>query len=208
MRHSHAVHDGVRRIQTAAMKTTLRLFVAVPVPDPVARFLKDIRGRLETPEMNIRWAPVKNIHLTLQFLGDVETAAVASITDQMDAAAGAVAPFSIAAKGVGGFPTLRRFRILWVGLDDEKQHLTAIQSALASRLETIGFTRERRRFHPHLTIGRARQPIDGRRLGQRLPTLADCSSEPLPVDRICLFASQLKPGGADYTCLHTSHLAG
>ena len=190
------------------MKTTQRLFVALPLPDPVARFLKDIRRRLETPELNIRWVPVKNIHLTLQFLGDVERATVASITEQMDAAVGAFPPFSIAAKGVDGFPNLRRFRVLWVGLDGETQQLAGIQRELASRLEMIGFARERRRFHPHLTIGRARHPIDGRRFGERLPTLADRASEPLRVDRICLFASLLKPGGAEYTCLHTSHLDG
>jgi len=190
------------------METILRLFVAVPVPDPIARFLKDIRRRLEAPELHIRWVPVENIHLTLQFLGDVERAGVAAITDQMDAAAGSVQSFSIAAKGVGGFPNLRRFRVLWVGLDGDTHRLAAIQGELAARLETIGFARERRRFHPHLTIGRARHPIDGRRLGQRLPVLADCSSEPLRVDRICLFASRLKPGGAAYTCLHTAHLDG
>jgi len=190
------------------MKTTLRLFVAVPIPDPVARFLKDVQSRLAGPEIKIRWIPVKNIHLTLQFLGDVEQAAVASITEQMDVAAGAAQPFSIAAKGVGGFPNLRRLRVLWVGLDGDTQQLTAIQRELASRMETVGFARERRRFHPHLTIGRARQPVDGRRLDQQLPTRAECASEPLRVDRICLFASLLKPGGAEYTCLHTSQLDG
>ena len=190
------------------MQTTQRLFVAVPIPEPVARFLEDIRRRLETPEVSIRWVPVKNIHLTLQFFGEVEAASVAAIADQMDAVADAAPSFSIAAKGVGGFPNMRRFRVLWIGLGGETRQLAAIQGALAARLETIGFARERRRYHPHLTIGRARQPIDGRRWGEQLAPLSDCASDPFRVDRICLFASLLKPGGAEYTCLHTSHLVG
>lgn len=190
------------------MKKTLRLFVAVPISDPVARFLNDIRRRLEAPAMKIRWVPVTNIHLTLQFLGDVDRSAVEAVSDQMDAVAGAALPFSIRAKGVGGFPNLRRFRVLWVGLDGETRQLAAMQRSLASRLEAIGFVKERRRFHPHLTIGRARQPLDGRRWGERLSALADCASETLRVDRFCLIASLLKPGGAEYTRLHTSHLCG
>jgi len=190
------------------MKTTQRLFVAVPVPDAVARFLEKIRRQLQDAGMSIRWVPVKNIHLTLQFLGDVEKTAVAAITRQMEAAVGAMTPFSMMAKGVGGFPNLRRFRVLWVGLTGDTRQLDAIQRLLASGLATVGFAEERRPFQPHLTIGRARQPMDGRRWGERLATVADCASDPFRVDRIGLFASALKPGGAEYTCLHTAHLAG
>ena len=190
------------------MNTTLRLFVAIPIPDPVARFLQDIRRRLETPELKIRWVPVQNIHLTLQFLGDVEKAALEAVADQMDLVAGAAAPFSIQAKGVGGFPNRRRLRVLWVGLDGDAQLLTVVQGLLASRLEEIGFARERRRFHPHLTIGRARHPIDGRRLDRPLSSMADIASDPFRVDRVCLFASRLKPSGAEYTRLHTAQLTG
>ncbi len=188
------------------MRTTLRLFIAVPVPQAVAAFLETLRRQWRDPKRNLRWVPTQNIHLTLQFLGDVETTAIASISEQMDAVAAASPPFSLAAKGVGGFPRLRQLRVLWVGLDGETQRLIAIQGALAKRLETVGFARERRRFHPHLTIGRARRPMDGRRLSERLMSSGDLASGPFRVDRICLVASRLTSKGAEYSCVHTSHL--
>ena len=69
------------------MKKTLRLFIAVPIPNAVVRFLKNMRAALQHPGMNIRWVPVENIHLTLKFLGDIEAASVDPVAERMDAAA-------------------------------------------------------------------------------------------------------------------------
>ena len=190
------------------MKKTLRLFIAVPIPDDVTRFLKNTRTALDQPGLNIRWVPVENIHLTLKFIGDIDAVSVDPIAERMDAAAGANAPFALIARGVGGFPNLRGFRVLWVGVDGDTRRLETLQRNVESELEILGLEKERRRFHPHFTLARARQRVDGGRFGLLDASWTQHASEAFRVDRICLFASVLNPGGAEYTQLHTSCLAG
>jgi 2'-5' RNA ligase len=188
------------------MKKTLRVFIAVPMPEAVARFLKDTRTALEPSGMKARWVPVENIHLTLKFLGDIDATVVDPVAERMDAAAGANEPFVLIARGVGGFPNLRSFRVLWIGLDGDTHRLETLQRDVESELETLGLEKGRRRFHPHLTLARTRQRMDGRRFGLSDASWAQHASDAFRVDRICLFASVLKPGGAEYRRLHTSYI--
>jgi len=188
------------------MKKKLRLFIAVPIPDAVTRFLKSTRTALDRAGLNVRWVPVENIHLTLKFLGDIDAASVDPVAERMDAAAGASAPFELIAGGVGGFPNLRNFRVLWVGVDGDTRRLETLQRDVESEIETLGIKRERRRFHPHLTLARTRQRLDGEPFDLLDASRTQHVSEAFRVDRICLFASVLKPGGAEYSRLHTSYL--
>jgi RNA 2',3'-cyclic 3'-phosphodiesterase len=189
------------------MLQPLRVFIAVPIPRGLAFFLKNIQAQLQSPGMDVRWLMTKNIHLTLKFLGDIERTRVPAVTARMDAAAGQMPSFRLNARGVGVFPNRRHARVLWVGLDGELDRLGEIHSALESSLESIGFNRETRRFHPHLTIGRTRRRIDARTIGASLDPLNDATSDSFPVDCLRLFQSNLKPAGVEYSLLHTSQLA-
>jgi RNA 2',3'-cyclic 3'-phosphodiesterase len=189
------------------MQKTLRAFVAIPIPDRVTVFLRQSQARLRLPEMNVRWVAAKNIHLTLKFFGDIDSSRISAVAAQMDAVAGMTRPFSLAAEGVGVFPNLRRARVLWVGLTGDLDRLKAIQAALESGMESIGFRRESRDFGAHLTIGRIRHRMDARMIGASLDYLKDAASDFFRVDRLMLFKSVLKPNGPEYSQLHTSHLA-
>ena len=188
------------------MPQSLRVFIAVSIPEPVACFLRDVQARLQLPATDVRWLAVKNIHLTLKFLGDVDPSRVLDVAARMDDAAGQIPPFSLKARGAGVFPDLRRARVLWVGLDGALESLCRIQATLESGLESSGFKKESRRFHPHLTIGRTRRRIDAHTMGASLERLKEAVSDSFRVDRLGLFKSTLKPAGADYSLLHTSRL--
>lgn len=185
---------------------SLRAFVAVPIPDSVIHFLAQIQTRLRSSQINIRWVTKKNIHLTLKFLGNIDPSRIPLIAAQMNAAARLLPSFSLMAKGVGVFPNLHRARVLWVGLTGDCDQLSAIQANLETGLESIGFARESRDFHAHLTIGRLRQRIDGQTIGAVLESLKATTSDPFRVDRLKLYRSMLKPAGAVYSVLHTARL--
>jgi 2'-5' RNA ligase len=189
------------------MPQSLRVFIAVSMPDPLAFFLRDVQTQLQLSGRDVRWLAVKNIHLTLKFIGAVDPSRVVDVAARMDEAAGQIPPFSLKARGVGVFPNLRHARVLWVGLDGALEPLCEIQATLESGLETIGFSRESRRFHPHLTIGRTRRRIDAQTIGASLEPLKEAVSDSFRVDRLGLFKSTLKPAGAEYSLLHTSRLA-
>lgn len=199
--------DGDRHRAINSVQKPLRIFVAVPIPDAVADFLGQVQTRLRSSAMKIRWVATRNIHLTLKFLGEIDPSRIPGIIDQMDVAAGSMASFSLQAQGVGVFPNLRRARVLWVGLTGDLDRLSALQASLESGLESIGFSRESRKYRAHLTIGRARRRVDRQTIGAALEPVKDVASDPFRVDRLVLFKSVLKPAGAVYTQLHASHLA-
>ena len=190
------------------MPETLRAFIAVPMPDAVTAFLKDVQTRLRANRLNIRWVPAQNVHLTLKFLGDIDPSMVPEIAVRMDTAAGTMRPFSIAPGGVGIFPNFRQARVVWVGLTGDIDRLHQLHEALSIGLEEAGFAREKRAYRAHLTVGRTRQRIPAQDLIAMLAPLQDAVSDPFKADRLALYQSTLKPAGAQYDRLHTSTLAG
>lgn len=189
------------------MGHTLRTFIALPIPDGVAAFLKRMQERLRSPVTNIRWVPVANIHLTLKFLGDIDPSRVPAINARLDAVARSIPCFTLTAEGVGVFPNLRQARVFWVGFSGVNKPLEALQQKLESGLETLGFKREPRAFRAHLTIGRSRQRTDSKVLSALLEPLKTEVSDSFGVDQIRLYQSVLTPSGAEYSLLHTAHLA-
>ena len=188
------------------MPPVLRAFVAIPIPEMVTDFLQRIQKRLDLPGVNVRWVKTANIHLTLKFLGDIESSTVGQVADQLDIAVGSTPSFQLNASGFGVFPNRRQVRILWVGLGGDVGCLKTARDAIEKRMGMLGHKKERRRFKPHLTIGRARNRIDGQVFGSSLDELTDIASDSFQVDRIMLIQSVLKPTGAEYTPLHVSHL--
>jgi 2'-5' RNA ligase len=65
----------------------------------------------------------------------------------------------------------------------------------------MGFTREGRGYTPHLTIGRLRSGKGSGGVAQALEATKECDLGIMAVREICLFRSQLKPTGAEYTKL-------
>lgn len=189
------------------MANTLRTFVALPVPQAVTGFLEQIQERLRPSVANVRWVPVENVHLTLKFLGDIDPAMVPAIVTQVDAAARTIHPFTLVAKGVGGFPNRRQARVVWVGLAGDLEALESLHHNLESGLATLGFKRDHRAFRAHLTLGRMRRPAASKTLGDLLEPLTAEASAPFGVDQLRLYRSVLKPTGAEYTLLHAAHLA-
>ena len=190
------------------MPKTLRAFIALPMPDSAKTYVGEIQARLKSSVGRVRWVSPAAVHLTLAFLGAVEPAAVGAVAVEMDRAGESTAPLALTLKGVGGFPTLRRPRVLWIGLDGDLDRLYHLQTALATRLAQIGFATEAKRYRAHVTLGRTRRRIDPQRLLTALEPLTTMASPPFRVDHLKLYQSILKPTGAEHHPLHTAMLAG
>ena len=185
----------------------IRAFIAVDlelqVIENICRTIDDLRPLLPA----IRWVSPRNFHLTLKFLGDIEETRIHEIGAVL---ADRICPFprlSINAKGLGVFPSLRRPRILWVGLAGSA--ITTLATRVESVLQPLGFAAEQRPFTPHLTIGRWRQ-LDrpSKTLGEELARWRKLEFGDSVVDKIILYQSVLKPEGATYQTLKVVALAG
>jgi RNA 2',3'-cyclic 3'-phosphodiesterase len=175
---------------------SLRLFVAVDMPEHVAKALERAvqpwRERLGTG----RWVPRENWHVTLKFLGRTWPRLMPLVEGVCREVSEGVSPFELTLSGLGVFPGPGRARVLWAGLDDREGHL----SELAARLDdglAKEFSPEKRAFTPHLTVARFNPPIPMREHADSLKA-TPIAAQSFVVDRLVLYRSRLSPRGARY----------
>lgn len=180
----------------------LRTFVAVEIAEEASGKIDRLIKRLSHIDAGVKWVAGENLHLTLKFLGDVPAEQVPEICDCVTQAAAGHAPFKLECCELGAFPDITRPRTVWVGAGDGSEVVQRLQESVESGLDLIGFRPERRRFHPHLTIGRARRGGPGlAQLGEAIDSERGFQAGQTLVDEVVVFSSELGPGGPTYTPL-------
>ncbi|UCF03190.1 MAG: RNA 2',3'-cyclic phosphodiesterase [Deltaproteobacteria bacterium] len=185
----------------------IRSFIAIDFPDETRKALEDIQKELKQCGAGVRWVKPSSIHLTLKFLGNIQAALVEEIALAVAQEIRDQPPITLRPAGLGAFPSRRKPRVIWIGMEGEVQRLNGIQARVENALEPLGFVREKRDFRPHLTIGRVK---DRRRLQSLVDAMATLDMEPFnsfDADEIILYKSDLRPTGAIYTKLHRMPLA-
>jgi 2'-5' RNA ligase len=178
-----------------------RLFVAIEIPDDVRALVAAAVEPLHAERPRARWVPRENQHVTLKFLGSTWPRLVDWVLESIGEVATASEAFDTRVDGLGAFPSERRARVLWAGLDDAAGRLADLAGALDRALEPE-FAPEKRAFTPHLTVARF-DPAE------RLPALArDLRSEVFRVDRLVLFRSHLRRPAPVYEAVETFVLGG
>jgi 2'-5' RNA ligase len=185
---------------------TIRAFIAIELPTAVRQTVGRIQAHLRQTRLPFRWVRPENIHLTLKFLGDIPVIRVDAVHAAMMAAS-TVPPPELTVQGIGGFPNLRRPRVLWSGLGGQLDSLARIQQCLDDNLALIGFEKERHGFKGHLTLGRAKGRVDPDLLGAALQALPETESLGFVPVELALLKSDLRPTGAVYTRLAVSTLS-
>jgi RNA 2',3'-cyclic 3'-phosphodiesterase len=182
----------------------LRVFIAIDLPLPIQLGLDQLITQLKSRKMKaVRWVPVKGIHLTLKFLGNVQAGNLPALTDVLNTAAGSFHQFEFQVGKVGVFPNLRKPRVIWVGIQGP-QNLFDLQKAIDLSTRPLGYPGEDRPFSPHLTLGRVSQNASNQEISAVTDTFASFQVGTLGVvnvEAITLFRSELLPTGAVYTPL-------
>ena len=180
----------------------IRAFLAIDLNATIREALDEFQDQV-APILAIKWVLPHSMHLTVKFLGDIDGGQVTGVQDALREVVKDASPFSLTIKGLGGFPSLQRPRILWAGVSGEVDHLEWLVACVESALSPLGFVQEDRPYHPHLTLSRIKS--NSREIGKIITTSDLFKKEwafgDLPVDRLCLFQSQLTPKGAIYSTL-------
>jgi 2'-5' RNA ligase len=185
----------------------LRTFIAVDLPVPILQNIQQKTKSLrhELGASFVRWVPVENIHLTLKFIGDVSPAQADNLTHLLRAEADLVPAFDLRVGGFGSFPSLKRARVLFIGIQAQSE-LEALNRGIESACVRLGYEAEIKDFHPHLTLGRVKRDIstaDRQKIQRALESLTIDSLGTARVDSVHLYKSDLKPSGAVYTKLYS-----
>jgi RNA 2',3'-cyclic 3'-phosphodiesterase len=178
-----------------------RLFVAAPVSLAIQAVIAELQDDLARHSLPFRWVDPNLTHITLKFLGDTNPRSVRDLAGKLAWAAGRTEALQLSTGTVGAFPTSRRPRIAWLGLDGDSLGLERLAEDVDEVAVELGYPRERRRFRSHVTIGRLSrgyEPPEDFELAARelvVPTQA------LNVDRIQLYRSVLLPTGPEYAVI-------
>ena len=189
----------------------IRAFIAIDLPAEIQEKLDQISTNLRAQcSVNaIRWVPANNIHLTLKFLGEVSSTNLELVTKLLQAETARHHCFDIDVGGIGAFPTNRRPRVIWIGIQAPPA-LMALQHAIESETVRLGYAVEERPFSAHLTLARVSHnatPEEVRKTGDVLTGYKVGQLGIVQVRTVRLFRSDLQPGGAIYTPLLTAPLS-
>ncbi|OGO31360.1 MAG: 2'-5' RNA ligase [Chloroflexi bacterium RBG_16_56_11] len=188
----------------------VRAFIAIELTAELKRALALIQSRLKTESRSpVKWVEPDSTHLTLKFLGSVDSEKIEEITSVMSTAARGIGPFELELNGLGVFPGPRQVHVIWVGLGGDLTRLGQLQQRIETGLIPLGFTPESRAFSPHLTLARVRDnttPGERQQLGRTVEGAQLMSAGSLHVDSVHLIRSQLTRQGAIYSRLRTVKL--
>ena len=192
----------------------LRLFIAINLPEDLLDTLTVTQRQLQRKltAYPLRWSRPEGIHLTLKFLGDTDPDRIPDISEALQRIAAKHAPFELPVGGLGMFPNTRRPSVLWVGVNDEDHRLRHLAADVDKAMAKLGWQREKRPFSGHLTLARVKKQAgnrDRRALGEAVTALSGYDKlGVLPVQRIHLMRSQLRPDGAIYTAISIIDIVG
>jgi 2'-5' RNA ligase len=182
----------------------MRCFIAVNVDNPLVSSFID---ELSEVGAALRLVKPENLHLTLKFLGEVEEDSIDDVQKAMDESLVGFGPFEVSLHGTGAFPSQNYMRVVWVGMQKNRERLIELQKAIDENLVPLGFAREKR-FHPHLTLARVKSQKGKAGLKAFISKNQERLFGKLKVGSVKLKKSVLSPKGPIYSTIGETKLTG
>jgi 2'-5' RNA ligase len=137
-------------------RTFLALSFSVAVTRKIAEEVERLKAPMGEAGFRVAWVPASNLHLTLKFLGSINEELVEGVAGACRRVAARHRPIEATAVGLGAFPTAQKPSVLWVGVDAGPA-LAALQRDVEAAMVELGFEKEERAYHPHVTVGRVKE---------------------------------------------------
>jgi len=169
----------------------MRLFIAFDISEEAKQILKDIQKNL-----NIKATFVKEFHLTLKFLGEVEESKVDSIIQELSKIK--FDSFIASLSDIGVFPDRKYVKVVWIGLESHDK-ICALQKAVDGATNKFGISMDKD-FIPHLTLARVKFLENKQEFLVAVDNIKVPKSE-FKVDSFKLMKSTLTPQGPVYDVL-------
>ncbi len=184
----------------------MRAFIALELSAQLRSELGRLVERLRPGLGKVGWVKPDKMHLTLKFLGEIDEGRADLIAEGLRQACGRLPQFSFEAVGIGCFPSARRPRVVWAGIEGEIERARELQRGVDAALAPLGFEPEGRPFSPHITLGRARGPVRSDLLEAAIDGHKGVRFGGQRVTEAVLMRSRLRPGGPIYTPLARAEL--
>ena len=190
----------------------LRLFVALEISTEAKAAMQQAQTELQRKLGRgcLRWTRPEQFHLTLKFLGDVDTSRVEALAETLRTACRGFGPITLRAETVGTFPNFRSPRVVWVGVSDRLGRLPLLQRAVENAADKLNAESQDDSFVGHVTLGRIKgiNRREAENLKQLAIGMADRMFGEWVVTEVGLLRSELFPEGSRHTTLFRLALSG
>lgn len=148
----------------------------------------------------VRWVRPEGIHLTMNFLGDTQEQDLERIAPAIETLTSGVDPFKLLLADTGCFPHANNPRVIWVSIQGGEHILPAMKEQTDTILREHGYPVEKRKFSPHITLGRIKRLVRNSNLVHNFIS-HDVTALSFDVSELVWYQSKLTPGGAKYSIL-------
>ncbi|MCF8087178.1 MAG: RNA 2',3'-cyclic phosphodiesterase [Desulfotignum sp.] len=179
----------------------IRAFIAIPLPGHVRQTLGDIQSEIRRSGIKAAWPDPARFHLTLKFLGCTRDETLVLVKTTMEKFAGRCPKLSLTAGSIGVFPGNRGARVIWADISGQTQPLSQLFQELDKELHAIGIPRQVRRFSPHITLARIKEPVSAKNLIDLTERFKNRWTDQFQATCLALYKSRLTPLGAVHTRL-------
>lgn len=180
--------------------TEMRMFVAVKPDVNVVKKVCDFVEGLKNSIYGVKWVDSHILHITLKFLGNVDSSQLLLLDKGLSTVASQFKPFEISFQNLMVFPRPANPRVICVGISGEgKNLLTGLAEKCDDETVRAGLERSDKPFAAHLTLGRVKGELDlgsAARLREVIGHKAEFGTS--VVREICLVQSILTPSGPIY----------
>lgn len=178
---------------------SLRLFVALDLPEEVRERIAAAAERHAQLQPQARWVKKENLHLTLKFIGEFPADRMDRLVKALEETTARQRAFTASFGGCGGFPSVGKSRVIWVGMERGEGEAASLAAELNRGLVRVGVKKEARPFRGHLTLARLRSPADcSSWVAAMEEELAGLEEMTFMVEEVTLYRSILSPAGPTY----------
>jgi 2'-5' RNA ligase len=178
----------------------MRAFIGIPISkelrDKISSFYP-VFGRTG----GIKFVEPKNLHITLNFLGDINEDMIKSVGNAVDNAVDGLKRFDILCRKISAFPSLKKASVIWADCAEGGGRVEEIYNRLSDNLEPLGFLKESRPYTAHITIGRCRVHRD---ITHEAGTIEINTED--TVAGVVLFKSVISQAGPEYSIIYERKL--
>lgn len=187
-----------------------RTFFALDIDEALRGQLAGVAAGIDCGDAKVNWVRPENLHVTMNFLGDVADDMMADVCRAAAETAAGIEPFDFHVRRISCVPPRGPLRMIWADVADPTGRMEALHDQLGSRLAGLGFKAERRRFRGHITLARIK-PARRRSEAQIRQAVAGVAiGDPIEQHAAALVAcgSRLTPDGPVYTPIAHAPLGG
>jgi 2'-5' RNA ligase len=187
----------------------IRTFIAVYASQKINANVARLTERFGAFSRDVNWVPEENLHLTLNFVGDVDDRDVPEFCRDATEAIEKFESFDLVLGGLGGFPSLEEPNSVWVGVEEGGKEMAHMSREITKFLRDWSLGKSRFDFAPHMTIGRIKK---GKRCPEELAKILyrfrnhDAGS--CWIDRVKICSSTFEGGRPQYASMATIELDG